>query len=272
MYVTFDTQTFRSIVEPERQLRHPALADVERVHHAILLKSIRPLASEGMFALEEIVRADRASYLAKRKLELKTGDEAVAVNQISFSVTIGPDHTTHPGLSVESKRRFAAAERLGFQYLNIPRFGLVRPSEFLGNRVYFNCGDDFHHFTAYAERFGKVAEELESRGVGFSIAYRIGLRAQRRCGRRASWCELLTDPRYFNESERHELGAAVSEWCDGDLVAAHVAHGLTFICTEDRGGKKQRQSVFNAANREWIAREFGVQFVSLVELADSLPR
>jgi hypothetical protein len=272
MFVTFDSQTFRAIVEPSRHLRHPSRHALERVHAAVLKKDIQPLASEGIFALEEITRAERANFLAHRRSTVETVDESAIGNSIALTVSVGPDHSLHPGLSPESRRRFDAAIALGFRFLNIPRFGLVRPRELLDANNYLNCeGDDFNAFTRFGGRFGIISDQIESHHVGFAIAQGIGMRARTRAGYRANWCELLTDPRYLNDNERQEVGAAVSEWCDGDLVASHVAHDLTYICTEDRAGRKQRPSVFNTFNREWLTREHGVQFVSVDELANQLP-
>lgn len=271
MFVTFDSQTFRSVVQPDRHLRHLSRRSLERVHAAVLNGAIQPIASEGIFALEEIARADRADFLANRRTDIETVEEMAVGNAIRVSVNVGPDHSQHPGLSLESQQRFRAAVALGFRFLNIPRFGMVRPRELLTSDCYLECGKDFWGFTAFAERFGHVAENIEARGAGFAIAQSIGIRARTRAKHDATWCELLTDPRYLNDSERREVGAAVSEWCDGDLVASHVAHGLTCICTEDHAGRQQRPSVFNCENRDWLSREYGVQFASLDELARCLP-
>lgn len=271
MLVTFDSQTFRSVVQPDRHLRHLSRRSLERVHAAVLRGAIQPVASEGIFALEEIARSDRANFLASRRTELETVEEQANGNAIHVSLRVGPDHSQHPGLAPESQQRYQAAIALGFRFLNIPRFGMVRPREFLCPGNYLDCGNDFSAFTGYAERFGHVAEKIEARGAGFAIAQTIGERARTRAKCQANWCELLTDPRFLNDSERREVGAAVSEWCDGDLVASHVAHGLTYICTEDRAGRRQRPSVFNRENRDWLSKEFGVHFVSLDELASCLP-
>ncbi len=271
MFVTFDSQTFRPVVQPDRHLRHLCRRSLERVHAAVLNGAIQPIASEGIFALEEIPRADRATFLASRRTELETVEERTYGNATHVSICAGPDHSQHPGLSPQSQERFHAARALGFRFMNIPRFGMVRPRELLSPSNYLDCGNDFRAFLGYAERFGHVAEKIEARGAGFAIAQRIGSRARTRANHHANWCELLTDRRYLNDSERREVGAAVSEWCDGDLVASHVAHGFTCICTEDRAGRKQRPSVFNRENRDWLSREFGVLFVSLDELASCLP-
>jgi len=244
---------------------------LERVHAAVLNGTIQPIASEGIFALEEVARADRASFLANRRTDIQTVDERSDGNVIQLTVEVGPDHSQHPGLSLESQQRFHAAVVLGFRFLNIPRFGMVRPHELLSSDCYLECSKDFWGFTAFAERFGDVAQKIEARGAGFAIAQKIGMRARARAKHDATWCELLTDPRYLNDSERREVGAAVSEWCDGDLVASHVAYGLTCICTEDHAGRQQRPSVFNRENRDWLSREYGVQFASLDELARRLP-
>jgi hypothetical protein len=273
MFVTFDSQVFRAVVEPSRHLMHPTRRSLELVHAAILEGVIQPVASEGIFTLEEVALSDRARFLCNRRSIAETVSERAKGNTLELTVSVGPDHSLHPGLSLESKRRFGAAIALGFRFLNIPRIGMVRPPELLNTGNYHECGGyDFGAFIDYSERFGAITDKIESHSVGFAISKSIGTRARIRAGYNANWCELLTDSRYFNDNERKEIGAAVSEWCDGDLVASHTAHNLTYICTEDRAGRRQRPSVFNRANRNWLNREHGVIFASLDELAHQLAK
>jgi hypothetical protein len=51
-----------------------------------------------------------------------------------------------------------------------------------------------------------------------------------------------------DEQERKEIERAISEWADGDTVAAHIAYGINVLCTEDRAGA----SIFDSSNRAWL--------------------
>ena len=59
----------------------------------------------------------------------------------------------------------------------------------------------------------------------------------------------------------------VREWADGDSIAAHYGFGIDLFCTADCGKNARGPSVLDSDNRKWLREEFGIQFVTLDEIA-----
>jgi hypothetical protein len=73
--------------------------------------------------------------------------------------------------------------------------------------------------------------------------------------------------------ETRAVGRAVAEWADGDSVAAHYGYRNDFFCTLDAGkgeGKRGDPAVLDAANRAWLSADYGIQFITIAELAKKL--
>jgi hypothetical protein len=60
------------------------------------------------------------------------------------------------------------------------------------------------------------------------------------------------------------------ESADGDVVAAHIAFGNDYLCTEDRGGSTGSLSIFDAENRAWLKTEYMVEILNVQQLANLL--
>src|SRR5438132_1682584 len=58
-----------------------------------------------------------------------------------------------------------------------------------------------------------------------------------------------------------KVGRAVAEWADGDSVAAHYGYANELFCTQDRAARAGRRSVMHPAQRSWLHRVYGVEFV-----------
>jgi hypothetical protein len=116
-------------------------------------------------------------------------------------------------------------------------------------------------------KVNSMTTEIAKRGVGQSIAVSLGLEFSRRAG--------VIEPELFlqglgraAESERKKVAKAVREWSDGDSVAAHYGFGIELFCSDDFGGSGA--SILDRKNREWLTDEFGIQFVTLPELAQRI--
>jgi hypothetical protein len=59
-----------------------------------------------------------------------------------------------------------------------------------------------------------------------------------------------------------------AESADGDLVAAHIAFGNDYLCTEDRGRSAASPSIFDAENRAWLKTEYRVEILNVQQLAN----
>jgi hypothetical protein len=69
---------------------------------------------------------------------------------------------------------------------------------------------------------------------------------------------------------KRQIEKAFAESGDGDLVAAHIAFGNDYLCTEDQGRSAVSPSVFDAENRAWLKIEHGVEILNAQQLAHLL--
>jgi hypothetical protein len=67
-------------------------------------------------------------------------------------------------------------------------------------------------------------------------------------------------------ADENKVKRAVAEWADGDSVAAHYGFGIQLFCTDDVGSRKPK-SVLAADNRKWLSEKYGIEFVTLKQLA-----
>lgn len=268
MKTTFDTNTYRPVVEPERYINHPDYTSFKALHDAARAGRIQPFACEAMFTLEAVTRVDRAAYLASRRLTSEIKESETDDGRITGSITLAPDHAQHPGLSAREVERLEKALDLGFRFLSQPRIGMARPPEMRPDLHRHRFATDAD-ISSRLQKFSDVALAIQARGVGFARAAALGERARNRAKAAVPWFSLLADERFFNADERKELAAAVGEWVDGDNVAAHIAYANDVFCTLDTAGKG-RPSVFNGENRAWLSDTYCIRFATPTELASLL--
>jgi hypothetical protein len=127
---------------------------------------------------------------------------------------------------------------------------------------------DIPGMAARLERFAEIGREIETRGVGRARAAGVAARIGKRLGHAGPWYEVLDRPK--DAQEATEIEKSVAEWADGDSIAAHIAYGNDFFCTEDQGKTAGNASVLDLNNRTWLETCYGVQFVTLSELAGKL--
>jgi hypothetical protein len=76
-----------------------------------------------------------------------------------------------------------------------------------------------------------------------------------------------TFDRTRSPTDARKVARAFAEWADGDSVAAHYGYANDLFCTEDRAVRAGRHSVMHPAQRSWLRRVYGVEFVNIAELA-----
>ncbi|MBB2154793.1 hypothetical protein HLH33_00465 [Gluconacetobacter diazotrophicus] len=74
------------------------------------------------------------------------------------------------------------------------------------------------------------------------------------------------------KSEVRQVSKVVAEWADGDSVAAHYGFGIDLFCTEDFGRSSDEPSVLDEMHRLWLKSDFGINFVTLCDLAQMLTK
>ncbi|MGA2191603.1 MAG: hypothetical protein ABSH33_24100, partial [Steroidobacteraceae bacterium] len=146
----------------------------------------------------------------------------------------------------------------------------------LGNSLLAQSGVDLLYenlvFPADIGRAHKINEvdlALAQRGLGRARAVALGVEwSKRDCASGEIWMEGLGRAR--NETERRTVHKAVNEWADGDAIAAHVGYGNEVFCTHDKGRGSGQQSALHPSNRLWLKSAYGVEFVTVFELAERL--
>jgi hypothetical protein len=161
--------------------------------------------------------------------------------------------------------RFVEAFRLGIRLLGAPRIGMPRAEE----RLYA-----VEHPDALGDRlnrFHDLGRAIEERGLGSARAQGIAARFAARGSVQGPW--LTTLGAAMDIHEKREVARAIAEWADGDSVAAHYGYANNLFCTLDEGqaeAKRGDAAVLEPRNRAWLNEEFGVQFVTVSDLAARL--
>ena len=66
---------------------------------------------------------------------------------------------------------------------------------------------------------------------------------------------------------KRQVEKAFAEAADGNLVAAHIAFGNDYLCTEDRGASAEAPSIFDKKHRAWLEAKYGVRILNAQQLA-----
>jgi len=165
--------------------------------------------------------------------------------------------------------RVGRALELGLRILSAPRPGGT-PIDFLDAELY---AKDVNLSTRL-ERYEAIAAAIEARGLGFARVLKVA--PSRRHGPASPSGLGSVDPNQCGRlaasfpGDLTKVGRAVAEWADGDSVAAHYGYANDLFCTQDRAAKAGRDSVMHPAQRSWLQRVYGVEFVSIAELAARL--
>jgi hypothetical protein len=153
-------------------------------------------------------------------------------------MSIGPADESHPGMpevqSNKLKNALAAGVRLmrGGAWLGLPS-----PVEIRDPALFVQTNDPGRE-----QRQINASAHIEARGVGKAAFDAAG-----------GWNAQGGVP----HSEK-VLAKACAEWADGELVASHIAYRNDILCTNDQA-RAAGVSIFDSANRAWLAAEFGVR-------------
>jgi hypothetical protein len=154
--------------------------------------------------------------------------------------------------------RVRRALELGLRILSAPRPGGT-PIAALDGKLY---AKDMNPL-ARLDRHEAIAAAIESRGLGFARVLKVAP-ALRSPG------ELAGIYRAGSPGDKTKVARAIAEWADGESVAAHYGYANDLFCTQDRAARAGRFSVMHPAQRSWLHRVYGVEFVSIAELAARL--
>lgn len=258
--VTFDTNTLASVVAPETAQRGTGESGAI-VAAAMRAGRIRGFFSETVITLEGIKNVDRADVLGRTRMV----SDASSTGTNNITLTVGVRHARSP-LDPRSSARVRAALELGMRPLRTAaRIGgyhlrdqdceLYEPDG--GILELIHCMDKVNELTT----------EIARRGVGQAIAVELGLQFSQRDSAEKPELFLQGLGRAKDKPEKRRVAEAVREWADGDSVAAHYGFGMKLFCSEDFAISGQGGSVLDAQNRQWLHESFGIEFLTLSELA-----
>jgi len=171
---------------------------------------------------------------------------------------------TSPRPRSDTVARVRRALELGLRILSAPRpGGGGTPIDVLDGELY---AKDINPSTRL-ERYEAIAAAIEARGLGFARMLKAAPSGSRGLD---SPIGLATVDWASSPGDMTKVARAVAEWADGDSVAAHYGYANDLFCTQDRAARAGRHSVMHPAQRSWLHRVYGVEFVGIAELAARL--
>lgn len=277
MQVTFDTNVWNRMVFPERHVNNPNYLSLVRIKDAIRSGQVRGFISEGFGTVEAIKRANRAKFHAQNVPKVEVTNKSYGSGLHCMTIEIKAKHSLHPGIGEEFEEELNEALAIGIKLLTTPYIGLPIPDRLRNNSDIY--ADEVFATTDYNERFGDIVQTIVDRGVGGGVLPALA----------KEFTEQLDGPRPAGLSDRaliygvyeyactsgprkykRQIEKAFAESADGDLVAAHIAFGNDYLCTEDQGRSAGSPSVFDAENRKWLKTEHGVEILNAQQLAHLL--
>lgn len=240
MRVTFDSNAWERIFDPHN-------TDCEVIRNAIDAKRIQGFICEASFKIEAIRKQKRTSYFGKSHIECEFPCTIEPDGKLLF-MSIGPKDEDHPGLPPVQAKKLQIALAAGVRLMRCIKWMWVPCPVEIHNPALFVAETD-EECDKREQRQNEAFYRIQTRGVGLGAIDALG-----------GW-----DSPIQNESYAVRYQKACAEWADGELAAAHVAYRHDILCTEDHG-KGAKISIFNASNRAWLSKEYGVVFKTLDEL------
>jgi len=275
--ITFDTQVWNRMVFPERYSDRPNYAALVKIHNAIRSGQVRGFLSESFGTIESIKREDRARFHLQDVPKVEVTHKSHGPGLHCLTIDIQARHSLHPGLSQEFEEELNEALAMGMKLLSAPYIGMAIPDRLRNNPQIY--AEEVFATADYNERFGSVATAIAARGVGGGALAALAkeLTAKLDGPRPPGWPEREFLYRVYEvartsnlKREKEQIEKVFAESADGDLVAAHVAFGNDYLCSDDRGRSALGRSIFDEDNRAWLRTAYGVDILSAQQLADLL--
>lgn len=277
MQVTFDTHVWNRMVFPERYSDRPNYAALVKLNNAIRNGQVCGFLCESFATIESIKREDRARFHLQNVPKVGVTHKSHGPGLHCLTIDIQANHSLHPGLTEEFEAELKEALAMGMKLLSTPYIGVAIPDRLRKNPDIY--APEVFATADYNERFGSVANAIAARGVGGGAVAALAkeLTARLDGPRPQEWSDrefLYRVYEYARTSdlkrEKAQIEKAFAESADGDLVAAHVAFGNEYLCSEDRGGSAIGASILDDDNRAWLKTAYGVNLLSAQQLANLL--
>ncbi len=241
MRVSFDSNAWERIFLSEDQ-------DYSAVRVALMDRILFGFICDASLGIEAVTKKTRSRYFARPLMDVQF-KPVIRDEKPYWQFSIGPEDSVHPGLPKTQATKLHAALAAGIKLMRGQNWlGLPRAREVSSPDNYV-----FEDAAVAAKREQTqldVAEKINARGVGRRAFEMAG-----------GWKEATVDEK--------ALIKACAEWADGELVAAHIAYGNDILCTNDRA-RGAGSSIFDAANRSWLASDFGVNFMTVDALLSAV--
>ena len=265
------------MVFPERHASSPNYASLAKIKNAIRSGQVRGFISEGFATVEAISPSSRAKFHAQNVPTVKVTPKVQGSGSICMTIEIKANHELHPGIGKKFEEELNEALAIGIKLLTTPYIGLPVPDRLRNNPHIY--AEEVFATADYNERFGDVVRVIVDRGVGEGALPVLGkeftmqLDSQRPAGL-SDRALIYGVYEYACKSglskKKKQIEKAFAESADGDLVAAHIAFGNDYLCTEDRGKSAGSPSIFDAENRAWLKTEYRVEILNVQQLAKLL--
>jgi len=265
------------MVFPERYTDRPNYAALVKLKEAVRSGQIRGFISEGFGTIESIKKQDRALFHLQNVPNVKVTHQSHGPNLHCLSIQIEAKHDLHPGITPEFEEELKEALAIGMKLLTTPYVALSVPDRLRNNPDIY--AEEVFATSAYNERFGAIAGTINARGVGEAALPALAREFTANLdGPRPEWMndrDLIYRVYVYASSAglgklKRQVEKAFAEAADGDLVAAHIAFGNDYLCTEDRGASAEAPSIFDAEHRAWLKTQYGVKILNAQQLAQLL--
>ncbi len=162
-----------------------------------------------------------------------------------------------PEISEYLKRVIPQALEMGFRFTALPRIGA--PKLNLSDKYW--APSNKYSDKERLKRSFECARFIESLGAGKGkLMNELG----------AQNGGLVPHTKNDNSITVKNYSKAVSEWTDGDALAASYGYGIDYFCTNDRASGAGSTSIFHASNLQQLEQKFPVNVVSPEELVQAL--
>ena len=277
MRVTFDTNVWNRMVFPERYVSSPNYLFFGKIKNAIRSGQVRGFISEGFGTVEAVRKANRAKFHAQNVPKIQVTNKFHGSGLNCITIEIKANHSLHPGIGEEFEEELNEALAIGIKLLTTPYIGLPVPDRLRNNPHIY--AEEVFATAQYNERFGDVVRTIVDRGVGEGVLMALAKEFTARLdGPRPAGLSdralIYSVYEYACASglskEKERIEKAFAESADGEVVAAHIAFGNDYLCTEDRGRAALSPSIFDTDNRAWLKTEYRVEILNVQQLANLL--
>lgn len=256
--ITFDSNVFPIVVNPERYPNEQSLASFQKINLSIKSGNAKGFLAETVFTLEAIKKVDRPEFFNKYSPKIIFQENFVD-DGMTMNINVAPDNTSHPGNNDYLALDLNNALELEFKILPSTRLGWIKNPDLKQEWFVQLAGQEL---ILYENKVAEVLQKIEKKSCGSYKLKQIGSQYNSQ-----SWIDGL---KKAPDSEDKAIKKAFAEFADGDSIAFHIAYTNQYFCTRDNAGNAGQNSVLSENNRKWLRQDYGVNFISPEDLAQIL--